>query len=127
MHPLMLHSASRNSLRRLRVITNPAVSMKEPFNFDRDDPSEYSLVELKTLKELGVDRLRGWKISAPRERVVPERLKVHAKMREAEAARLRGEMVEANRESGTVINDRAGEVGAPVVAVPAWMGQSVAS
>jgi len=95
MHPLMLHSASRNSLRRLQVITNPAVSMNEPFNFDREDPNEYSLVELKTLKELGVDQLKGWKITAPRETVVPERLRLQAIMREAEEARLRGEKVEA--------------------------------
>jgi hypothetical protein len=53
MHPFMLHSASRNLKRTHRVIINPPVSLKEPFNFSRSDPSEYSLVELKTLKELG--------------------------------------------------------------------------
>jgi ectoine hydroxylase-related dioxygenase (phytanoyl-CoA dioxygenase family) len=38
MHPLMMHSASRNSLHIPRVITNPFVCLKEPFNFNREDP-----------------------------------------------------------------------------------------
>lgn len=88
MHPLMVHSASRNGLRLPRIITNPPVSLKEPFNFDRDDPSEYSLVELKTLKELGKDRLRGWKITGTRDSVIPERLKVQRQMKEEELKRL---------------------------------------
>ena len=88
LHPLMLHSASRNSLRLPRIITNPPVSLKEPFNFDREDPAEYSLVELKTLKELGKDRLPGWKITGAREGVVPERLKVQNRMKEEELKRL---------------------------------------
>ena len=100
--------------------------MNEPFNFDREDPNEYSLVELKTLKELGVDRLKGWKITDPRESVVPERLRLQSKMREAEEARLRGENVGANRESGTVTGDRSGEIGGSVP-IPALMGQAVAS
>ena len=88
LHPLMVHSASRNSLRLPRMITNPPVSLKEPFNFDRDDPSEYSLVELKTLQELGKERLRGWKITGTRDAVIPERLKVQNKMKEDELRRL---------------------------------------
>jgi hypothetical protein len=40
----MLHSASKNLLRIPRVITNPPVSLKEPFCFDREDPKDYSLV-----------------------------------------------------------------------------------
>ena len=88
MHPLMVHSASKNGLRLPRIITNPPVSMKIPFNFDRDDPAEYSLVELKTLKELGKQRLTGWKIAGTRDVVVPERLKVQNKMKEEELQRL---------------------------------------
>jgi len=42
MHPLMMHSASDNALRRVRIITNPAVSLKEPHCFDRED-GNYSL------------------------------------------------------------------------------------
>lgn len=53
----MLHSASRNHTRAPRIITNPPVSLKEPFNFNRESPEDYSIVEKKTLKELGVDKL----------------------------------------------------------------------
>jgi hypothetical protein len=66
MHLLILHSTSRNSLHTARVITNPFVCLKEPFNFNREDPREYWLVERKTLKELGVDSLRNWKIKGER-------------------------------------------------------------
>ncbi|KAL2871706.1 uncharacterized protein BJX67DRAFT_342849 [Aspergillus lucknowensis] len=88
MHPLMAHSASKNSLRIPRIITNPPVGLKEPFNFDRDDPSQYSLVEQKTLRALGKDRLRGWKITAEREMIIPERMKAALKMKEEEKERL---------------------------------------
>lgn len=53
----MLHSASKNHLRLPRIITNPPVSLNEPFNFNRENPDDFSLVEKKTLKELGVERL----------------------------------------------------------------------
>ncbi|KAJ5558214.1 hypothetical protein N7535_008429 [Penicillium sp. DV-2018c] len=75
LHPLMLHSKTVNSLRHLRVITNPPVALKEPFQFDRSDPSEFSIVEKKTLAMLGKDRLPGWKITGKRESVVPDRVK----------------------------------------------------
>ena len=92
LHPLMLHSASKNGLRNIRIITNPPVSLLEPFNFDRgtDDPSAYSLVELKTIRDLGgFEKLRGWRISGERKPVVPERLRVQARMMEEENRRLR--------------------------------------
>ncbi|KAI9372206.1 hypothetical protein BJX61DRAFT_534131 [Aspergillus egyptiacus] len=95
MHPLMCHSASRNSLRKPRMITNPPVSLKEPFNFDRDDPSQYSLVERKTLLALGKDRLPGWRIVGGREAVVPARLKAFAEMKAQEEERLRRAQVTA--------------------------------
>lgn len=88
LHPLMLHSASNNMLRIPRIITNPPVSLNEPFNFDREDESQYSSVENKTLRELGVDRLRGWKITRPREEIVPERIRKQNKMKEDEDRRL---------------------------------------
>ncbi|SPQ25948.1 9215f865-55a7-4cb8-b6cc-24d7a84a79ee [Thermothielavioides terrestris] len=72
MHPLMLHSPSSNALRRVRIITNPPVSLKEPHCFDRED-GNYSLVEQFTLRALGKDRLSGWKITGPRERVPQSR------------------------------------------------------
>ncbi|KAL2819263.1 hypothetical protein BDW59DRAFT_151561 [Aspergillus cavernicola] len=89
MHPLMCHSASRNSLRMPRMIINPPVGLKEPFNFDRDDPSQYSLVEQKTLLALGKDRLQGWSITTERERIVPARIKGSLEMKQQEEERLR--------------------------------------
>ncbi|KAJ5939773.1 hypothetical protein N7466_002907 [Penicillium verhagenii] len=88
LHPLMVHSQSVNSLRIPRIITNPPVSLNEPFNFDRKDPSQYSVVERKTLQDLGKYRLRGWKIKGGRDSVVPERLKDEEKMRNQELERL---------------------------------------
>ena len=89
LHPLMLHSASNNKLREVRIITNPPVSLKEPFELQRQD-GQYSVVEQKTLKELGmVGGVGQWEITAPRERVVPERLKKQAQMREQELERLK--------------------------------------
>jgi len=66
MHPLMPHSAAKNHLRNIRIISNPAASIKEPFNFDRPD-GDYSLVEQKTLKAIGKPSLPGWKITGKRE------------------------------------------------------------
>ena len=88
MHPLMVHSASRNGLRIPRIITNPPVSLKEHFNFDRENPKEYSLVELKTLQSLGKERLEGWKATGPREAVIPERVRKQEKMKQLELERL---------------------------------------
>ena len=87
LHPLMPHSASPNLLRVPRVITNPPVALKAPFQFARDDPDEYSLVELKTLKALGVDRFE-FKPTTERRKVVPPRVGIQAKMVEEEKARL---------------------------------------
>ncbi|KAL4868388.1 hypothetical protein BDV12DRAFT_209216 [Aspergillus spectabilis] len=89
MHPFMCHSASRNSLRIPRIITNPPVGLRQPFNFDRDEPSQYSLVEQKTLLALGKDRLEGWTITTERERIVPARMKAFNEMKEREEKRLR--------------------------------------
>lgn len=86
LHPLMLHSASRNNLRIPRVITNPPVSLRTPFNFNRENPEEYSLVELKTLKALGVDRL-DFKPNTERRRIVPARVLREQAMLEAERKR----------------------------------------
>ncbi|KAJ5489211.1 hypothetical protein N7539_004101 [Penicillium diatomitis] len=89
LHPLMLHSASVNSLRIPRIITNPPVSLKQPFNFDRPDPSQYSIVEKKTLHELGKPRLQGWKIRGGRAGVVPARLQAQEQMKQKELERLK--------------------------------------
>ncbi|GJC86453.1 hypothetical protein ColLi_09291 [Colletotrichum liriopes] len=87
LHPLMLHSISWNPLRRLRIITNPPVSLKQPHVFNRPDGA-YSLVEQATLRALGADSLPEWKITASREQVVPERLKVQERMKQEEIKRL---------------------------------------
>ena len=87
LHPLMPHSASKNHLRVPRVITNPPVALKEPFNFNRESPEDYSLVEKKTLKALGVDRL-DYRITTERRQVVPERIRIQQKMLEQEKKRL---------------------------------------
>lgn len=92
LHPLMLHTASRNALRIPRIIVNPKVSVKEPFRFDRtgEGNDTYSIVEQKTLRALGKpEGLPGWKITAAREEVVPERVRIQAKMREEELRRMK--------------------------------------
>ena len=88
LHPLMLHSASNNKLRSLRIITNPPVSLKEPFEFDREDKNKFSVVERKTLAALGEESLKGWKITSGRDNIVPERVKRQQAMREQELKRL---------------------------------------
>ncbi|EJD40884.1 hypothetical protein AURDEDRAFT_115752 [Auricularia subglabra TFB-10046 SS5] len=93
MHPLMLHSASRNWRRAVRVITNPPVGLKEPFCFDRSN-GDYSLVEKKTLMALGAwdettntGRL-AWNVTGERRRLVPRRLMTYGQMEVAEKARI---------------------------------------
>ncbi|KAH8114326.1 hypothetical protein DFH11DRAFT_1726837 [Phellopilus nigrolimitatus] len=87
MHPLMLHTASKNHIRNPRIITNPPVSLKEPFNFNRENPEEYSLVERKTLKEIGVDRL-DFRITTERRKIIPARMVAQNKLLEEEKKRL---------------------------------------
>ncbi|KAK4123576.1 hypothetical protein N657DRAFT_645159 [Parathielavia appendiculata] len=87
MHPLMLHAPSSNALRRVRIITNPPVSLREPHRFDRED-GNYSLVEQVTLRALGKDKLPGWQATGPRERVVPKRLIEAERMKQEELKRL---------------------------------------
>lgn len=87
LHPLMLHSAAKNHLRIPRVITNPRVALKEPFNFNRENPEDLSLVEKKTLKALGVERL-DYRITTERRQIVPERIRIQQQMLEEEKRRL---------------------------------------
>lgn len=89
LHPLMVHSASKNATRMPRVITNPPVSLKAPFHFDAAGEREHSLVEQKTLRELGFPAgLNGWKIEGGREMIVPRRIKIQEEMKERERERL---------------------------------------
>ncbi|KAG6817601.1 hypothetical protein H0H87_006229 [Tephrocybe sp. NHM501043] len=87
MHPLMLHTASKNYTRAPRIITNPPVALRHPFNFARKDPKEYSLVELKTLRALGVPRL-DFRISTERRMIVPARMAFQNELLEVEKQRL---------------------------------------
>jgi hypothetical protein len=87
MHPYMLHAVSQNHRGTARFITNPPIALREPMDFDRDDPAERSPVERAVLRALGVERL-AFRPTAPREDVVPERVRRQARMREQEQARL---------------------------------------
>lgn len=87
LHPLMLHTASRNFTRIPRIITNPPVYLKEPFNFCRENVEDYSLVERKTLKALGLDKL-DFRVTTERKRIVPARLLHANKMLDEERKRL---------------------------------------
>ncbi|ETS80610.1 hypothetical protein PFICI_08139 [Pestalotiopsis fici W106-1] len=88
LHPLMMHSATNNALRRPRIITNPPVSLEEPFCFSRER-GDYSLVEQKTIQSLGgEEKLKSWQITKPREAIVPERVRNQEAMKRDEARRL---------------------------------------
>ncbi|KAJ7485499.1 hypothetical protein FB451DRAFT_1337652 [Mycena latifolia] len=73
LHPLMVHSTSKNATRIPRVITNPPVSLKAPFRFDTTLGKDFSLVEQKTLRE---------KIEGDREVIVSRRVKIQEEMKE---------------------------------------------
>ncbi|KAJ9211217.1 hypothetical protein DTO166G4_7140 [Paecilomyces variotii] len=66
LHPFMVHSISKNLLRNIRIITNPPVALKEPFNYRRRD-GKFSLIEQKTLNSLGrPEGLPEWSIAGKR-------------------------------------------------------------
>ncbi|MCA9836766.1 MAG: phytanoyl-CoA dioxygenase family protein [Trueperaceae bacterium] len=65
MHPFMLHASSPNHSGKVRFITNPPVILKEPLNLNREDKSEFSPLELATLRALGKDRLE-FQLTRPR-------------------------------------------------------------
>lgn len=101
LHPLMLHSASVNSLRKVRVITNPPVGVKEPFCFDRKDGG-YSVVERKTLRALGRERLEGWGIAGERQMIVSDNARVKAEMKRVEDERLARARAKEGEEVGAM-------------------------
>jgi hypothetical protein len=86
-HPFVLHAASQNPSGRARFITNPPVSLKEPMNFNRANPDDFSPVELGVLRGLGLERL-DFQITQQRERLVPERIARQKKMMEEQQRRL---------------------------------------
>ena len=85
LHPFMLHAASQNPLRLIRIISNPPVHLKEPMCFKRAD-GNYSPIELGVLAGLGAESY-DFVPSRPPERVVPERIKRQQQMLEEERAR----------------------------------------
>lgn len=102
LHPLMLHSPSTNPLRNLRIITNPPISVREPFKFHRPE-GNYTLVEQTTLRALGKESLPNWKITKPREEAIPPRVQIQAKMKEEEAKRLAAASAAAASSQGTAV------------------------
>lgn len=87
LHPYTLHATSQNVLGVARIITNPPLALHEPMNFQRPDTSDFSPVERAVLRGLGVDRL-DFVPAAPRERVVPGRVRKQRARAAAENARL---------------------------------------
>jgi hypothetical protein len=87
LHPYTLHTVSQNVLGVPRFITNPPITLREPLRLDREDPADFSLVEQVVLRSLEVDRL-DYRPLAPREQVVPERVRREAAEREQERLRL---------------------------------------
>jgi hypothetical protein len=87
MHPYMLHGTSQNVIRHGRLITNPPIALREPMQFHRADPREYSPVERAVLHGLDVDKL-DFQPTGERELVVPERVLQQQRRAAAEAERL---------------------------------------
>lgn len=87
LHPYTLHATSQNVLGVARIITNPPLALREPMNFLRPDADDYSLVERAVLRGLGVDRLN-FVPAAPRESVMPERVRRQQARAAGENARL---------------------------------------
>ncbi|MEZ0326692.1 MAG: phytanoyl-CoA dioxygenase family protein [Fimbriimonas sp.] len=91
LHPYVLHAASQNPLKAIRIITNPPVHLNEPMRFDREQLADHSPVEQAVLRALGVERY-AFRPAADRERIVPERVKRQERLRQEELARAAAEM-----------------------------------
>jgi hypothetical protein len=87
LHPFILHASSQNLKRKARFLTNPPFHLKEPMQFDRENPDDFSLVELSILRGLGVDHLE-YEPGGPRERVPAAYQQAQAEILAAEQARL---------------------------------------
>ncbi|KAJ7105843.1 hypothetical protein C8R44DRAFT_745498 [Mycena epipterygia] len=69
-HALLPHSPSKNHLHEVRVITNPHVNLKDPYNLNRPD-GDYTLCEQVILRALGRDSVPEFKPTRPREVYFP--------------------------------------------------------
>jgi len=87
MHPYMLHAVSQNHSGIPRFITNPALSLVDPMDFNRADPCDTSPVERAVLQGLGKDRL-AFAPTTPRRLIVSEQHKMQEKLRADEKAKL---------------------------------------
>jgi hypothetical protein len=87
LHPYTLHATSQNVLGVPRIITNPPLALREPMNFNRPDTDDFSLVERAVLRALGAVRF-DFVPAAPRETVVPARVREQQARAEAENVRL---------------------------------------
>ncbi|ANB13499.1 hypothetical protein AWJ20_1793 [Sugiyamaella lignohabitans] len=86
-HPFMLHSASYNVIRVPRFITNPPISLKTPFKYDKPE-SELSIVEKTTLKALGKKSL-SYEITGTMETFPSKRADMWSRVKSEELERLR--------------------------------------
>lgn len=86
MHPFLLHTTSINETRNQRVITNPPTYLSAQMNFHRENPADQTIVERAILRGLGVESY-DFQATAPRERIVPQRVIAQRKL-EAEKAAL---------------------------------------
>ena len=66
LHPFVLHCSSPNHSGRPRFITNPPVALKEPLDFNRADPAQFSWIERGVLRALEVERY-DFQPTAPRQ------------------------------------------------------------
>lgn len=87
-HPLMLHSASHNTLKIPRFITNPTVILKEPYRFNLSW-DQLCPVERKTLKALGKEAPFNFQITGERSRFHGRRFKYWNDSHDAELERLK--------------------------------------
>ncbi len=87
LHPFMLHAASQNLSGRPRFLTNPPIQLEEPMSFNRENPDDFSLVELAVLHALGVERLE-FRPQGPRERIETDRHRQHRELLEEQEQRL---------------------------------------
>lgn len=97
---MFLHTPIQPSLTTSAgIISNPPVSLAAPFQFNRPDPADYSLVELKTIQDVGgPEKFRDWEITGARERFAPARLALKERLYEQEVGRLRALGIEVGDE-----------------------------
>jgi len=87
MHPYMLHTISQNHSDVVRFIINPALSLAEPMNFNRENVADFSPVEQAILNGLGVARY-DFHPTTERRRVVSDQEKMQEKLIAEEKAKL---------------------------------------